>query len=159
MKMTNRTRKPSSATLFGIAALLCVSFIAACGSGSDSGGKRYALTGRVMRVDRSTNTVIVDGDAIPGYMDAMEMPYQVTDPKLLDPLTVGDQIKADVVVASDGTHLENIVVTKKADATKTPSTPGRSTNRSPARPCPIFCSSMKMASRFICVIFAARRCF
>ena len=120
--MTNRTRKPSSATLFGIAALLCVSFIAACGSGSDSGGKRYALTGRVMRVDRSTNTVIVDGDAIPGYMDAMEMPYQVTDPKLLDPLTVGDQIKADVVVTSDGTHLENIVVTKKGDATKTPST-------------------------------------
>ncbi|HXN64698.1 MAG TPA: SCO family protein [Candidatus Acidoferrales bacterium] len=121
MKMTNRTRKLFGGVLFATAGLLYVSLVAACSSGGESGGKRYALTGRVTRVDRSTNTVIVDGDPIPGYMDAMEMPYQVKDPKMLDPLAVGDQIKADVVVTSDGAHLENIVVTKKGDATKAPS--------------------------------------
>ena len=119
--MTNRTRKLFGGVLFATAGLLYVSLVAACSSGGESGGKRYALTGRVTRVDRSTNTVIVDGDPIPGYMDAMEMPYQVKDPKMLDPLAVGDQIKADVVVTSDGAHLENIVVTKKGDATKAPS--------------------------------------
>jgi protein SCO1 len=101
-------------------AVLCVVFLAACGS-NNSDVKRYQLTGRVTRVDKTSNTLLVDADAIPGYMDAMEMPYQVRDPKLIDQVNVGDQIKADVVVTNDGAHLENISVTKKGDGAKTPS--------------------------------------
>src|SRR5262249_40576376 len=45
----------------------------------------------------------------------MTMPYPVTDPKLLDVAAPGDQITADVVVTDTSAHLENIVVTKKAE--------------------------------------------
>jgi protein SCO1/2 len=62
----------------------------------------------------------VDGDAIPGFMAAMTMPYQVKDSSVLEKLSVGDQIKADIVVGNDEAHLENIVVTGKAPSPKLP---------------------------------------
>jgi Cu/Ag efflux protein CusF len=53
-------------------------------------------------------------------MAAMTMPYPVRDVRGLSNLAAGDEITADVVVASDGAHLENIVVTKKGGATQEP---------------------------------------
>jgi protein SCO1 len=80
----------------------------------DTNVKRYNLTGRVVSVDRPTLTINVDGDAIPGFMAAMTMPYQVKDAGVLVKLSPGDQIKAEIVVANDGAYLENIVVAQKA---------------------------------------------
>jgi len=76
--------------------------------------KRYHLVGRVVSIDPQQATLNVDGQEIPGFMAAMTMPYPVRDTKALAALTPGDEISADVVVASDGAYLENIVVTKKA---------------------------------------------
>jgi protein SCO1 len=76
--------------------------------------KRYHLVGKVVSIDQQHATLNVDGQEIPGFMAAMTMPYPVRDAKSLASLSPGDEITADVVVASDGTYLENIVVTKKA---------------------------------------------
>jgi len=73
--------------------------------------KRYHLTGRVVSTDKRSHSVMVDGDDIPGFMAAMTMPYTVKDDSLLDKLSPGDQITADVVVSGDSSWLENIVVT------------------------------------------------
>ena len=46
------------------------------------------------------------------------MAYPVRDVRILAPLNAGDEITADVVVASDGAYLENIIVTKKGSGGK-----------------------------------------
>jgi Cu/Ag efflux protein CusF len=82
----------------------------------DTDVKRYPLTGRVVSVDKPTQSMNVDGDAIPGFMAAMTMSYQVKDASVLDKLSPGDQIKAEIVVANDGAYLENVVLAQKAAA-------------------------------------------
>lgn len=73
--------------------------------------KRYHLKGKVVSVDKRANMVNIDGEAIPGFMDAMMMPYSVKPAGELDKLTAGDNITADVVVQDDNSWLENIVIT------------------------------------------------
>jgi protein SCO1/2 len=52
----------------------------------------------------------LDSEAIPGYMDAMTMPYSVRPESELDQLHPGDAITADLTVEDDHTWLENIRV-------------------------------------------------
>ena len=77
--------------------------------------RRYHLKGTVIQVDRAQQHLVVNHEAIPGFMAAMAMPYPVVDPRALDQLSPGDQITADVVVSPAEIHLENIVVVKKSD--------------------------------------------
>lgn len=90
---------------------------------NDYRGKRYQLTGKVLSVAKEAGSANIDAAAIPGFMGAMAMPYPIPDEKALANLAPGDEIAADVVITGDGKyHLENIVVTKKADgAAKSPS--------------------------------------
>src|SRR5215471_21533414 len=73
--------------------------------------KRYHLTGRVVSIDQRAKMADIDGDAIPGFMEAMTMPYQVKPADELNKLSAGDTITADVVVQNDEAWLENILVT------------------------------------------------
>ena len=84
------------------------------------GPQRYALSGRVVSVDKAKLQVVVDAANIPGFMMAMTMGYAVKTPTQLDPLSPEDQLTADVVVNGTDVYLENIVVVKKADRAKTP---------------------------------------
>jgi protein SCO1/2 len=80
------------------------------------------MKGKVLSVAKDEGSATVDADNIPGFMDAMAMPYPIPDQKVLADLAPGDEITADVVVTSDGKyHLENVVVTKKGAA----SAPGK----------------------------------
>lgn len=108
-----------------LALLIAAVFVAAACSSNQSApeGKRYAMTGKVLSVAKEGGTATIDANAIPGWMAAMAMPYPIPDEKALFGLAPGDEIKADVVVTNDGKyHLENIVVTKKANGSgKSPS--------------------------------------
>jgi len=73
--------------------------------------KRYHLQGKVVSVDQRAKMANIDGDAIPGFMGAMTMPYQVKPPDELNKLSAGDTITADVVVQNDESWLENVTVT------------------------------------------------
>lgn len=110
-----------AATALGIAA--CGSKSTSPSTASTSEGKRYPMKGKVLSVAKEEGSATIDADNIPGFMDAMAMSYPITDQKALANLAPGDEITAEVVVASDGKyHLENIVVTKKGDgASKGPS--------------------------------------
>ncbi len=85
-------------------------------SSAQAPGKRYQLKGRVVSVDKPAGSVSVDAEAIPGFMDAMTMPYPVQPVSLLDQLSTGDAITADVVVSGDKYWLENVKVTEHATA-------------------------------------------
>jgi protein SCO1 len=74
--------------------------------------QRYHLKGKVVSVDKRANMLNVDSEAIPGFMDAMTMPYEVKPASAMDKLSPGDAITADVVVQGDNSWLENIVVTR-----------------------------------------------
>jgi protein SCO1/2 len=112
--------------------VLSAGALAACSHSSNSEsapqsttseGKRYQLTGKVLSVAKEAGSANIDAAAIPGFMGAMAMPYPIPDEKALANLAPGDEIAADVVVTGGGKyHLENIVVTKKADGgAKSPS--------------------------------------
>ncbi|HWF39938.1 MAG TPA: SCO family protein [Candidatus Acidoferrales bacterium] len=116
----------SRATSLALLAICCFAF-AACSSkpntespaaaATSSPGKHYAMKGRVLSVAKDEGSATVDADAIPGFMDAMAMPYPIPDQKVLATLAPGDEITADVVITPDGKyHLENVVVTKKTGA-------------------------------------------
>jgi len=114
-------------------ALACVSGLTSCTKKSpetntqttqqqpDAGVKHYQLTGRVIAIDKPNKSLTVDGDEIPGFMSAMQMPYDVKDPSLMDKLSPGDKISADVVVKGDDSWLENIKVTQPATPAPKPS--------------------------------------
>ena len=82
--------------------------------------KRYAFTGKVVSVDRNAGTANVDGEAIPGFMEAMVMPYTIKPSSMLAQLQPGDSITADVVIESDEYWLENVKVTGHSQPAKPP---------------------------------------
>jgi protein SCO1 len=113
-------------------ALLVVLALSGCHSHPNSGAqnqsasnfKVYHLRGKIVSASPSTGEVMIDGDAIPGYMDAMTMPYKLKDPGIINELHPGDTITADVLVSqgSDGTVLlDHIVVIAQAKPDYKPS--------------------------------------
>lgn len=86
----------------------------------ESAPSKYSLTGRVVSIDKAKEQVVIDAAEIPGFMSAMQMPYSVKNPNLLEPLAPEDQITADVIVTGTEVWLENIVVVKKPDQAKSP---------------------------------------
>ncbi len=110
----------SKAVVRALAGLIAVMCIASCQQGpTPTPPDRHQLKGEVVSVDKSSNTLVVDHEDIPGFMSAMTMPYTVKPTGKLDDINPGDTITADVVVQpSDHAYwLENIVVTGHA---KTP---------------------------------------
>ncbi len=73
-----------------------VIFFSACSR--TPAAKRYPFTGRVVSIDTQAQSAVIDGDAIPGFMDAMPMPYKFKPPATLNHLHPGDSISAEVVI-------------------------------------------------------------
>ena len=61
----------------------------------------YHLRGKVVSTSPSTQEITVKHEAIPGFMEAMTMPYKLKDPSALTQLHPGDTITADILVPAD----------------------------------------------------------
>ena len=87
--------------------------------------KHYQLEGTVVSVEARVHQITVKHKAIPGFMEAMTMPYIVKDEAALATLKPGDEIKADLFVDRDSFHawLENVKVTKAGGDAKPPLPP------------------------------------
>jgi protein SCO1/2 len=85
---------------------------------SDSAAyKVYKLRGKVVSADAAKGEVTLNHEAIPGFMEAMTMPYKLKDASILGELHPGDIITADVLVSSDPDAdylLDHIVVVAQA---------------------------------------------
>lgn len=75
--------------------------------------KVYKLRGKVVANNAATGEVTLNHEAIPGFMDAMTMPYKLKDPSILSELHPGDVITSDLLVsqgADASVLLDHIVV-------------------------------------------------
>ncbi len=101
--------------------LLAVAVLAGCHSGQKNGAvgsaaqnfKVYKLRGKVVSTDSAKGEVTLNHEAIPGFMEAMTMPYKLKDASILTELHPGDVITADVLVSQDpdaDVLLDHIVV-------------------------------------------------
>jgi protein SCO1/2 len=89
--------------------------LAACNKNTEPrNAKRYDLEGKVVSVDKNTGELVIDHRDIPGFMNAMTMPYKPgpNDKWALDRAQPGDKINATVVVTDDDAYLTNISLTK-----------------------------------------------
>jgi protein SCO1 len=94
---------PPAATVRAIALLLLggMSLVAAT---------RYPVTGIVLQVDRPNRSFVASCAAIPGYMEAMAMPYSVLADRELADLKPGASIAFTLVVEKDRSFAEKIRV-------------------------------------------------
>ena len=76
--------------------------------------KQYAVKGIIVGSDPTHGEVTVDSEAIPGFMEAMTMPYKVKDPNVLQDLHPGDHMTGVLLVGDDKTMLDQIVITAQA---------------------------------------------
>jgi protein SCO1/2 len=90
-----------------VSALLAVIALAGCHSGQNSQHnsvpqfKVYKLRGKVVSTDSAKGEVTLNHEAIPGFREAMTMPYKLKDASILSELHPGDVITADVLVSQD----------------------------------------------------------
>jgi protein SCO1/2 len=81
--------------------------------------KTFAIRGKIVSVDAAKGMVMLDGEAVPGFMDAMTMPYKLKDATVASTLHPGDRITAKILVRVVGDDFEDamldeIVVTAQA---------------------------------------------
>jgi len=107
------------AKLFLLLALVSTS-PPACKPSATGPEQRYPIKGKVVNVDKRGSVVTVAHEAVPGYMDAMTMPFKLKDPSLLDVMADGDRLQATLVVAGVRSWLEDVVVvSESADTSAT----------------------------------------
>ncbi len=82
-----------------------------------AGAKQYELKGKVVSADKANHKVTIAHDKLGDYMEAMTMPFTLTDDWVYSDLVPGAQIQATLVVDQGMTWLENPVVTKVVDPT------------------------------------------
>jgi protein SCO1/2 len=87
--------------------------------------QQYAVSGMVLAVDRTRNTVTVSHDAIPGLMPAMTMPFDVRRTTDLDGLVPGAAVEFTLVVDRNTSYADRIRVVRYASVEPDPLTASR----------------------------------
>jgi protein SCO1 len=64
--------------------------------------KTFSIRGRIVSVDATKGSVLLDHQAVPGFMDAMTMSYKLKDPAVASELHPGDRIVAKLLVTKVG---------------------------------------------------------
>jgi protein SCO1 len=77
-------------------------------SGRAQAAQSYAVRGLVLKIDKPHRSVVISCERIPGYMDAMAMPFSVRDAAELDGLNAGTMIEFTLIVDGESAHIESI---------------------------------------------------
>jgi protein SCO1 len=95
-------------------------------------GGVYQIKGIVVSSDTSRGEVMIDTEAIPGFMGAMTMPYKLAQPSIASELHTGDHLTARLEITDTSSRIDQIVVTQQAQPDYKPTkvynapTPGES---------------------------------
>ena len=79
-----------------------------CSKPAAAPAKQYQLHGQITGLDAEGHVATIKHDAIPGFMGAMTMGYQVKDQNEFSKLKAGDTINATVYVTADDMWVGNI---------------------------------------------------
>jgi protein SCO1/2 len=102
----------SNAAPSAVSLALLILFSLTALAGCQASPKHYTLRGHVLSKNQDTQQLTINHDAVPGFMPAMAMSYQVKDLQGLDQVEPGDQVTADVVVANADTYwLDQLKIT------------------------------------------------
>jgi protein SCO1 len=80
---------------------------------SSTGGV-YQIKGIVVSSDASRGEVMIDTEAIPGFMGAMIMPYKLAQPSIASELHTGDHLTARLQITDSSSKIDQIVVIQQA---------------------------------------------
>jgi protein SCO1 len=86
---------------------------------------QYLVSGMVLKVDRARNSFTASIQAIPGYMPAMTMPFEVSQAKDLDGLVPGAAVEFTLVVDQRSSHAERIRILRYQSVEQDPLTANR----------------------------------
>jgi protein SCO1/2 len=76
--------------------------------------ERHEATGLVLKVDPAAATITVSHDAVPGFMDAMVMPFTTTEPEELTDVRPGDRIAFRITVRRQVTGIDRVRILSAA---------------------------------------------
>ena len=110
----------------GLAALLLLavnSSLISMGAAQES--SQYSVSGMVLTVDRARNSFTASIQAIPGYMPAMAMPFEVRQASDLDGLLPGAAVEFTLVVDQRSSHAERIRILRYQSVEQDPLTASR----------------------------------
>jgi protein SCO1/2 len=77
-------------------------------SASDSAITAYDVRGRVVQRQADDRTLLVEHEAIPGYMTAMMMEFTAKSPREINGVEVGDAIRFEYIVGDDEMWIEDV---------------------------------------------------
>ena len=100
--------------------------------------RHYPIRGKVVGTNAESNQVELDAAAIPGFMDAMTMPYELKDTTALKTLHRGDQIKGTLDVDGNGTMLDAVSVLSRSGEVLSPTPQAELKPLLPGEPVPDF---------------------
>jgi protein SCO1/2 len=87
---------------------------------NNSGAKQYHIRGVVVSTNPAKGELTVDTEAIPGFMEAMTMPYTLQNPGIISELHPGDTITATLLSSDNSDLLDQIVIVGQAKADYVP---------------------------------------
>jgi protein SCO1/2 len=100
--------------------------------------QRFELKGKVVSVDKQHRQVSIAHEDIPGFMDAMTMPFTVKEKWAMDVLAPGDRVTATLVVQGERSWIESPVITKESAPTADAGTSKNSPEPKPGDEVPNF---------------------
>lgn len=107
-------------SLFAAGALVvsvgCHTASAPAPASTQNAAKEYHVRGVVVSVDAGKGEVTLDTEPIPGFMEAMVMPYTLRNASIASELHPGDTITATLYASSDSDVLDEIDVVGQAKA-------------------------------------------
>jgi protein SCO1/2 len=90
------------------AALVALFLLFVCVLITHAAPQTYPVRGLLLKIDERTRTLLISCESIPGYMDAMVMPFNVRDTAVLDNLHTGSLIDFQLVVDGNNSYVEDI---------------------------------------------------
>jgi protein SCO1/2 len=103
-------RRRAARALRQLAAALAAVLLLTAPAAAGRAGERYPVTGMVVSVDPAALTFVASIERIPGFMEAMAMPFRVRDAASLAALAPGAVVEFMLVVEKDASHAEGIRV-------------------------------------------------
>ncbi|MFB3853046.1 MAG: SCO family protein [Vicinamibacterales bacterium] len=101
-------------TRLAVPAVLGVMLGCACSGPATPPDREFSLTGQVLALRPDALEITIRHDDIPGFMDAMTMPFKVKDRRLLAGTAPGDLVRATLIVTDEESYLSTLEKTGAA---------------------------------------------
>src|SRR5258708_12269622 len=92
-------------------------------TGSSTNVRVFMVKGVVKEVKPDETSALIKHEAIPDYMEAMTMPFNVKAPKELAGIEAGDEISFRLLVAAEESWIDHVIKRGKSARESSPSPP------------------------------------